>query len=116
MRKAGGIEARLRDIVYWGERIEFYVEGMDVSAFKADIRTQDAEIRCLEIIGEASGHILRIEPDFEKRHPELELAKAYRARNRTAHGYGSVDLETICMSATVASPRLVNRTRELLRR
>jgi uncharacterized protein with HEPN domain len=102
--------------VYWGERIEYYVEGMDISGFMADIRTQDAVIRCLEIIGEASGHILRIDPDFEKQHPELELAKAYRARNRTAHGYGSVDLETIWMSATVASPRLVIRTREILHR
>ncbi len=89
------VDDRLRDIVIWGDRIESYVANMSYDEFLADTRTQDAVIRCLEIIGEAASQILKVESDFEERHPGLELTAAYRARNRTAHGYGSVDLTTV---------------------
>jgi uncharacterized protein with HEPN domain len=113
-KDAADIIARLRDIVFWGGRAGGYVQGMELPAFMADTRSQDAVIRCLEIVGEACGQILKIDPDFERRFPDLELAKAYRARNRTAHGYGSVDLPTVWVTATVACPRLVEAARRAL--
>jgi uncharacterized protein with HEPN domain len=88
---------------------------MEFEDFLADARTQDAVIRCLEVVGEACGQLLRSDPHFEVRHPALEVAKAYRARNRTAHGYGSVDLATVWMSAKVSCPRLVEGARGILR-
>lgn len=96
----------LDDIARWGERIERYVGGMDFPAFQRDLMAQDAVIRFLEVIGEACAQILKIAPDFQVEHPDLELWQAYRARNGTAHGYGSVSLESAWGSAIDAAPRI----------
>ncbi|CAG9187213.1 HepT-like ribonuclease domain-containing protein [Cupriavidus pinatubonensis] len=53
---------------------------------------QDAVIRNIEIIGEASHNIESHHPDFAAAHPELPLAFAYQMRNAVAHGYFKVDL------------------------
>jgi uncharacterized protein with HEPN domain len=94
------------NIVQWAGRIESYIALMDFDAFMRNQMAQDAVIRCLEVIGEASQQILKMAPDFQAEHPELELRQAYRARNRTAHGYGSINLETVWRSATEAAPRM----------
>lgn len=112
--RAPDIDGRLRDIMFWGQRAAGYAQGMTLEAFLLDEKSQDAVIRCLEVAGEACGQKLRLEPGFEQRYPALELSKAYRARNRTAHGYGSVDLATVWMTATEACPRLVDAAQKLL--
>ncbi|TCV82508.1 HepT-like ribonuclease domain-containing protein [Sulfurirhabdus autotrophica] len=48
---------------------------------------QDAVIRNIEIIGEASHNIEERFPEFSEQHPELPLAFAYQMRNAVAHGY-----------------------------
>jgi uncharacterized protein with HEPN domain len=53
---------------------------------------QDAVIRNLEVIGEASRNIERAHPDFAAAHPELPLALANDMRNALSHGYFKVDL------------------------
>lgn len=108
------VDPRLADIIHWGDRIRTYVSGMGYEEFFADTKTQDAVIRCLEVVGEAASQILKIESDFEDRYPDLQLAAAYRARNRTAHGYGSVDILTIWRSATVSCPIMVDASRKAL--
>lgn len=114
MRQPAPIEELLGNIVEWGNRIARYVAGMDLEGFRSDQKTQDAVIRCLEVMGEASGQILKFDPSFQEKHPEFALSEAYRARNRTAHGYGSVDIETVWRSATSASPILVANARKIL--
>lgn len=108
------IAALLADIVHWSERIASYIGQLDDRAFERNELVQDAVIRCLEVIGEASGRILKIDPDFQNRFPELELKQAYRARNRTAHGYGSVSVASVWRSATFAAPRLAREARRVL--
>jgi uncharacterized protein with HEPN domain len=56
---------------------------------------QDAVIRNLEVIGEASRNIERRYPEFAEAHPELPLASAYEMRNALAHGYFKVDLTIV---------------------
>lgn len=108
------IDDLLADIVHWSERIEAYILHLDDQAFEQSKLVQDAVIRCLEVVGEASKRILKIDPDFQVRYPLLELKQAYRARNRTAHGYGSVSVASIWRSATFASPRLAQEARRVL--
>jgi uncharacterized protein with HEPN domain len=107
------IDEFLDDIVHWAERIEAYTANMDFPAFARHGMAQDAVIRCLEVVGEASAQFLKAVPDFQTEHPELELRQAYRARNRTAHGYGSVNLETVWRSATIAMPRMAAAARRV---
>lgn len=77
------------------ERIGRYTEDLDAVAFLGNEMAQDAVIRNLEIIGEASHNIEGHYPDFAAAHPELPLAFAYQMRNAVAHGYFKVDLEIV---------------------
>ena len=47
----------LDDIIEAIRRIKEFTNRMEFDAFKADIKTQDAVVRNLEIIGEASGRM-----------------------------------------------------------
>lgn len=77
------------------ERIGRYTDDIDENTFLQDEMAQDAVIRNLEIIGEASHNIERDYPEFAAAHPELPLAFAYQMRNAVAHGYFKVDLEIV---------------------
>jgi len=77
------------------ERIESYTEDMNEVAFLDDRLVQDAVIRNLEIIGEASNNIEKHYPDFAASYPELPLSSAYQMRNAIAHGYFKVDFEIV---------------------
>ena len=68
------------------QRIERYVAGIDEVVFLASEIVQDAVIRNLEVIGEASRNIEGARPDFAAAHPELPLTLAsdMRTRCRTA--------------------------------
>lgn len=77
------------------ERIHTYVEDVDEVGFLSSKIVQDAVIRNLEVIGEASRNIERVHPEFSAANPELPLALANDMRNALAHGYFKVDLEIV---------------------
>ena len=64
-------------------------------AFLDNEMVQDAVIRNIEIIGEASNNIKKHFPQFAADHSELPLSFAYQMRNAVAHGYFKVDLEIV---------------------
>ncbi|MDN5872361.1 MAG: DUF86 domain-containing protein [Nitrococcus sp.] len=101
------------------ERIERYTEEMDEMVFLDSQMAQDAVIRNLEIIGEASHNIEARYPEFAGAHPELPLAFAYQMRNAVAHGYFKVDLEIVWKTIHGDLPGLSRQVRaiaEALRR
>ena len=77
------------------ERIQAYVADVDDAGFLASKIIQDAVIRNLEVIGEASRNIERVHPEFAAAHPKLPLALANDMRNALAHGYFKVDLSIV---------------------
>jgi uncharacterized protein with HEPN domain len=77
------------------ERIEEYVLDLDELSFLGNKLVQDAVIRNLVIIGEASNNIEKRFPEFVSAHPELPLSSAYQMRNAVAHGYFRIDYEII---------------------
>lgn len=68
---------------------------MDQALFLLNEMAQDAVIRNLEVLGEASRNIERDHPDFAAAHPELPLSFAYEMRNALAHGYFKIDLAIV---------------------
>lgn len=88
----------LQHILQAIDRIETYTTDLDESGFIDAQMVQDAVIRNFEIIGEASRNIVRHNPAFATRYPDLPLAVAYEMRNALAHGYSSVDLEIVWRS------------------
>jgi uncharacterized protein with HEPN domain len=76
-------------------QIEKYSLGLDRKRFVENDMAQDAIIRQFEIIGEAARRIIVTDPEFTKKYPALELEAAYRMRNALAHGYETVNLQTV---------------------
>lgn len=100
MNKALRVPDYLGHILEAIERIEEYVSDMDEMAFLASKLVQDAVIRNIEIIGEASNNIQRVHPAFAAQHENIPWQVMYAMRNRVSHGYDKVDFEmvwkTIC--------------------
>ena len=96
------------------ERIELYLADVKKAKFLQDTLLQDAVIRNLEIIGEASRNILRTDSDFAARHPELPLQSAYEMRNILAHGYFEVDLAIVWDTVKRDLPQLLQSARKVL--
>ena len=92
------------------ERIVRYTEDMDEVQFLQSEMVQDAVIRNLEIIGEASHNIENHFPEYTAAHPELPLAFAYQMRNAVAHGYFKVDLEIVWKTVQNDLSRLYRQT------
>lgn len=103
----------LRHITEAIERIERYTEDMDEAAFLDNQLVQDAVIRNLEIIGEASNNIEKHHPEFALAHPELPLSFAYQMRNAVAHGYFKVDHEIVWRTIRRDLPRLYQQVCDL---
>ncbi len=102
---------RVEDMLEAIERITRYVEGMSLRQFLADDRTQDAVIRNLEVLGEASK---RIPAAIATRHPEIPWSRIGDMRNILVHEYHSVDPAIILDSARHDLPPLVAPLRALL--
>lgn len=96
------------------DRIQRYTAGMTPDAFAASELAQDAVIRNLEVIGEASRNILRTHPDTAAAHPDLPLAAAYEMRNALAHGYFKIDLGIVWNTLQRDLPPLRDRVQLLL--
>lgn len=95
------------------ERIVSYTEDMDEVAFLNNALVQDAVIRNLEIIGEASHKIGKAYPEFAEAHPELPLSSAYQMRNAIAHGYFKVDFEIVWKTIQRDLPDLHDRVQKV---
>ena len=92
---------RLRDIREACLLIEGYVDGVSPKDFFEDTEKQDAVIRRIEIIGEATAHL------SEATRAEL-TALPFRQmrgmRNIVAHDYGHVDVALVWKAATEKIP------------
>jgi uncharacterized protein with HEPN domain len=96
------------------ERIQHYVDAMDEVGFLRSKLVQDAVIRNLEVIGEASRNIERAHPDFAAAHPELPLALANDMRNALPHRYFKVDLGIVWTTIQGNLPDLYAQVQDAL--
>ena len=103
-------QQRLRDylahIVQAISRVQHYTDDVDELGFLQNEMLQDAVIRNIEIIGEASHNIGKHYDAFAKSHPELPLMFAYEMRNAISHGYFKVDLEIVWKTTQNDLPQL----------
>lgn len=101
-------------IVEWGERIPDFVGDLTYEEFANDQITHLAVWKCVEVLGEASSRILKLDPSFSDRYPELQLKKAYEMRNRLTHGYSNVDLVILWSTVETFVPVMVEAARTIL--
>ncbi len=85
----------LRHILEAIDNIQSYTADLNLAAFMADRKTQDAVIRNFEVIGEACNNVAKNHPDFATQHATVPWGFAYEMRNSLAHGYFTVDLAIV---------------------
>jgi uncharacterized protein with HEPN domain len=96
------------------ERIERYTASLGEAEFLLDELVQDAVIRNLEILGEASNNIQKNHPEFVVRHPELPLSSAYQMRNAVAHGYFKIDFQIVWNTIRTELPALYRNVKKAM--
>lgn len=96
------------------ERVDRYTADMDEATFLANEMAQDAVIRNIEIIGEASNNIQRVDVEFIAQHDAIPWQVMYTMRNRVAHGYDKVDLEIVWKTVRRDLPELYLQVQQVL--
>ncbi|RPI98825.1 MAG: DUF86 domain-containing protein [Chloroflexi bacterium] len=84
--------AYLLDILQSARMIQAFVGDMDEAAFHKDIKTQDAVIRRIEVIGEA---VRRLSLEFRENHPQIPWQQIAGMRSKLIHEYDRVDLVAV---------------------
>ena len=90
----------LADIVKACDRVAEYIVEGEV-AFMADARTQDAVIRNIEIIGEASKQLTA---ELKAKAPEEPWRQIGGMRDKLIHQYFGVNLERVWRTASTILP------------
>jgi uncharacterized protein with HEPN domain len=93
----------MRDIREGVRRIKTYTDGMTYDHFLTDFKTQDAVVRNLEIIGEATRSL---SPELRKKYPDVPWKGMAGIRDRLIHHYFGVNLDIIWAIVTGELPML----------
>jgi uncharacterized protein with HEPN domain len=93
----------IEDILEALRKISIYTTGMGPEEFRQDLKTVDAVIRNLEIVGEATR---QLPSEFTARYPDVPWRQIAGLRNRVIHEYFSVDLEIVWQVIQADLPQL----------
>jgi len=83
--------------------IETYIAGVSFEEFCGDPMRQDAVVRRMEIIGEASRHLSR---ELIRRHPGMPWPDIIGMRHKLTHDYFDVQLRIVWDTARKSLPPL----------
>lgn len=106
-----------RDLLLLGEMIEAaeqicqIVEGRSPDDLAADRLRRDALLWNFTVLGEAA---VQVESATKERFPAVAWAEPARLRNRVVHGYWSIDLEILHVTAIDVLPGFVEQLRAAL--
>ena len=100
----------VEDMLLAVERIEQYTYGISYDEFIADVKTTDATVRNIQILGEAA---YQIPADFREKHPTIEWSKIIRSRYILVHSYFELDYEIIWRIVTDYLPPLATQLRKI---
>jgi uncharacterized protein with HEPN domain len=96
------------------DRILQYTSGMTQEQFLADSMVQDAVLRNIEILGEATRNLMECLPDLQSIHPQIPWMDIYAMRNRVAHGYFFINFELVWSVAIKDIPELRQQIAKVL--
>ena len=101
----------LDDILEAASRIQSYTSGLTQAQFSTDLKTLDAVVRNLEIIGEA---IKKIPDEVRAKHPDVEWKKIAGLRDILIHEYFGIDTEIIWDVTQNKLPSLAGQIKKIL--
>jgi uncharacterized protein with HEPN domain len=82
----------IHDILESIEKIEFFLSNITYEEFLSDVKTQDAVLRNLEIIGEASR---RVDMVTQEQMSDIDWSGMIGMRNFLSHQYFRTDLQIV---------------------
>lgn len=101
----------LRDIREAVRRIRTYTDAMTYDRFLADIKTQDALLRNLGVIGEAAKNL---SADLREKYPDMPWSGMAGVRDKLIHHYFGVNLDIVWNIVTVELPALEAQVEAIL--
>lgn len=107
------LKVYLDDIISSCEKIEKYIENKNQESFENNDELQDAVLRRLEIIGEATN---RLPEEFKNEYSKIEWRKATGMRNILIHMYDDVDLDIVWRTITEILPQFKTQVKNLLQK
>lgn len=103
-------KAHLQDIIESFEWAKRYLGTLTVAQLAADQEKQDAIIRRIEIVGEATK---RLSQDFRDANPHLPWRDMAGMRDILIHGYDRVDVARVHSTVTSRMPELIEELIQL---
>lgn len=100
----------LSDIREAIQRIVAYVAGVDYESFVADTKTQDAVIRNLEILGEATKNLSE---EFRAAYTGVPWKSMAGARDRLIHHYFGVNLDIVWQIVSTELPKVTDQLQDI---
>lgn len=94
-------------------KVQEYVSGFTWDTFAVDGRTQDAVIRQLEIVGEASN---RVSQDYKDVNPAIPWREVKAFRNVAAHEYDCIMPDVVWEVTQSDVPEIMNQLETLIER
>jgi uncharacterized protein with HEPN domain len=94
------------------KRIIFYASNVTKEVFLEDIQMQDACIRQIEIMGEATK---KISDAFKEKYPEIPWKDMSGMRDKLIHDYLDVDLNIVYQTVAIDIPVLLPKIEEIPR-
>src|SRR5690606_15771025 len=70
--------------------------------------------KCVEVLGEASSKILRLDESLDSAYPQLMLKSARSMRNELTHGYSVVHLGGLRRTVHAFVPEMVKAARSII--
>jgi uncharacterized protein with HEPN domain len=101
----------LRDVQEAIRRIAMFIAGITYEAFLGDIKTQDAVIRNLEIIGEAAKNV---SAEVRTRYPDIPWKSMAGVRDRLIHHYFGVNLDIVWQIVSAELPKVASQLEKAL--
>lgn len=100
----------IEDILICLSKVAQYTYGLGYDDFINDPKTQDAIIRNLEVIGEATK---QISPELKDNYPYIPWKMIAGTRDRLIHGYFGVNIDIVWEIATIDAPGLEQQIRKI---
>lgn len=112
MSEKRDVRLYLEDILEAIKKIEGFAQGMSPESFKQDVKTIDAVVRNIEVIGEATR---KVPDELRVQHPLVPWKQIVGARDKVIHEYFGVDLDIIWKTIIEDIPVFKQQIEDLLK-
>lgn len=96
----------LKDIIEYGRKAVSFTDNIDYQSFQKDEKTILAVIRCIEVIGEASG---KLSDAVKNLLPEVPWKYITNIRNVLIHNYSGVNTRKVWDTVKEDIPVLIHK-------